>query len=147
MKKSKVAVASVIILSMLLLCAISFTACNNNNDENDYNPLLNAYYAVRREYEDEFLTEMNACMKLAGDNSYVRIDTNPYNISDYYNAVYELILLTFNEEIDLPYYIEEEMNRTSALDGTRTEKFGDIEVSWKYHPNRGLDVMYKYIKN
>ena len=41
----------------------------------------------------------------------------------------------------MPQYIQEEMLRTRAIDGTVRATFGTITASWTYHPDDGLFVI------
>jgi hypothetical protein len=40
----------------------------------------------------------------------------------------------------------EEIEETAAIDGIqrRTFKSQGVNVSWKYHPDRGLEIMWSY---
>jgi len=35
------------------------------------------------------------------------------------------------------------MEQTTSMDGRQTESWDDIEVSWSYHPDRGMDSVWK----
>ncbi len=79
------------------------------------------------------------------DGSYLTIDTNPYDWDDdglaypeAYTAVQEV-----NEALDLPSSLLNDMGETTANDGKQIETYGDLTVSWKYHPDKGLEVTYK----
>ena len=87
---------------------------------------------------------------IASDGTYLIIDTNPYDWEDdgaaYMDAYYAIE--TINQELGLPSYLFEDMGTTTSLDGKQTETFEDqgIIVSWRYHPDRGLEVTYKKIR-
>ena len=38
--------------------------------------------------------------------------------------------------------LNSKMNKTRALDGTMSEENNKVEVSWTYHPDDGLEVIY-----
>lgn len=81
---------------------------------------------------------------LARDESYMEIDTNP-NDEEYYlkediGAAYVIVA---NEALGLPDSVAMKMSQTRALDGRQTETYGDITVSWTYHPDHGLDMLYE----
>lgn len=80
---------------------------------------------------------------VASDGSYLTIDTNPDNIDDYTNYTAYYTIMSVNEALGLPESLMEKMNRTRAMDGTQSEEFEDIEVSWTYHPDNGLCVTYE----
>lgn len=83
---------------------------------------------------------------MADDGSYLSIDTNPDDeeevfISDAWSAIVEI-----NRELNIPESIDEDMLHTTFNDGKQTEEFKNISVSWKYHPNKGIEVIYKKTK-
>lgn len=83
------------------------------------------------------------------DNSYIQFDSNPYNLdSDTFAArldamVAPSFLKTMNEDFNLPDWLYEEMVGTRALDGMQKEVFEHLTVSWTYHPDQGLEVLYR----
>ena len=80
---------------------------------------------------------------VASDGSYLSIDTNPKDKDDYTDYAAYLSLYLINEKLGLPDSLMEDMGHTSSLDGKQTETFEDVTVTWKYHPDRGLEVTYK----
>lgn len=81
---------------------------------------------------------------LARDESYLEIDTNP-NDEEYYlkEDIGSAYIIAANEVLGLPDSVAMKMSQTRALDGRQTETYGDITVSWTYHPDNGLDVLYE----
>lgn len=83
------------------------------------------------------------------DNSYIQFDTNPFNVDpDSMAARVDAIaapffLETMNENFGLPDWLYEEMIGTRALDGMQKEVFEHLTVSWTYHPDQGLEVLYR----
>jgi len=80
---------------------------------------------------------------LASDGSYLTVDTNPRDKDDYteieaYYAIGDII-----SELGLPDSLYNDMGHTSSADGKQEESFDDLTVSWKYHPDRGLEVTFK----
>lgn len=79
---------------------------------------------------------------------YLSIDTNPYDYdSDSYLAdTYAVSALTaiqkINSRLGLPTYLYQEMIETRALDGRQTYYGSSVNVSWRYHPDSGLEVRY-----
>lgn len=49
------------------------------------------------------------------------------------------------DALELPDSLYSEMASTNALMGRQTETFGDIQVSWSYHPDNGLDAIFKLV--
>lgn len=85
--------------------------------------------------------------ELGEDGSYLYIDTNPEDNEDdglayieAYTAVEEV-----NDALGLPDSLYSDMGETTGADGKQTEEFDEqnLTVSWRYHPDRGLEVTYK----
>lgn len=98
------------------------------------------------------LSDTKFC-ELGGDGSYLQIDTNPYdydNDSYFYDSTDTFkgtqLIKQANSLLGLPSSVYERMNHTTALSGTQTYSAYKLEVSWTYHPDNGLEVMYE-IKN
>lgn len=45
------------------------------------------------------------------------------------------------EKLDAPASLEQRMNTTRAIDGTREETWGSYRATWTYHPDQGLHVV------
>lgn len=45
------------------------------------------------------------------------------------------------DALDVPTSVKSLMDTTRALDGRQTGSWGDIEASWSYHPDQGLDIV------
>lgn len=58
-------------------------------------------------------------------------------IYEAYNAIKKI-----NEALGFPESVLYKMNQTRSLDGIQTYSNSELEVSWTYHPNRGLEVNY-----
>lgn len=87
---------------------------------------------------------------VGSDGSYLSIDTNPYDRDDdglAYPAAYTAIK-EINSALGLPDSLISEMGSTTGADGKQSETFDDvgITVTWKYHPDKGLEVTYKKSK-
>ena len=80
---------------------------------------------------------------VASDGSYLSVDTNPDDEEDYMDYGAYLSLFLINAELGLPESLMEDMGHTSSNDGKQTEVFENVTVTWKYHPDRGLEVTYK----
>lgn len=86
----------------------------------------------------------------ASDGSYMKIDTNPNNEdrdSIFYNTAVErdsLNAIKFvNEKLGFSDSLYQKMLSTTALMGRQTEENKKFIVSWSYHPDKGLEVMYE----
>jgi hypothetical protein len=42
-------------------------------------------------------------------------------------------------ELDVPSSVSSHIDQTTSLDGRQAESWGDVTLSWTYHPDRGLD--------
>ena len=54
-----------------------------------------------------------------------------------------------NKALGLPDSLMAEFGETTGADGKQTEDFPEqgVTVSWKYHPDKGLEVTYKILKS
>lgn len=142
--KKKTAFVVLIVAVVALVCVLA--ACDNDDHASSgsvasANAIEKAYNKLASKYG---ASDMRAAVDIGDDKSYVSIDSNPYNIDDYYNATYVSMIKSFNEYLNLPDYVYEEMLHTSSADGVRSETVGKITVVWKYHPDKGLEATYKY---
>lgn len=105
------------------------------NHGNSTNEIFRKFYEV---YSD-------CTLSIADDSSYIMVDTNPSN-ADHGTLYAETGLghiTTLNKALGLPDWLYEEMMKTRALDGRQKETFDKVTVSWSYHPNQGLEVIYR----
>ncbi|MDD6984957.1 MAG: hypothetical protein PUJ47_07130 [Clostridia bacterium] len=137
-KRKIIIVATILIIVLsLLLCACDDNSNNNSNHGNSKsNPLNTAYDTLYKEFG------WNSCYTLGSDKSYLQVDTNPYDIDDYYNATYLEILKSAITALKLPDYIYQRMLKTTAMQGRQEVTANGITVSWTYHPNKGLEAMF-----
>lgn len=47
------------------------------------------------------------------------------------------------ERTDAPDYVVSQMESTRALDGRQSTEWGDYAAEWTYHPDDGLDVLFR----
>lgn len=83
---------------------------------------------------------------LSSDEKSISIDTNPFDIEDYYDEDSWTLVEDVNEGLGLPDSILDEMEHTSAMDGRISREYDGISVSWKYHPDKGLQVVYSLVE-
>ena len=83
-----------------------------------------------------------------GDNTYLSSDGLSLTIDgedEYdYDSLADILIVI--ESLDLPDSLWDEMLNTSALMGKQSAKYDDYEVSWSYHPDNGLDAIFKVLK-
>lgn len=87
--------------------------------------------------------------ELGSDNSYLSADTNVYDLDDYTNSNIWYSIKEMNTKIGLPASLANDMANTTWSMGKQKEIFEDVgvEVSWTYHPDKGMEVTYKLINN
>lgn len=87
--------------------------------------------------------------ELLDNGNCLKVDTNPYNTGSLMGTVGERdqsIIKTLNERLNLPESLTEKMSQTRAIDGRLTEQIGDLEISWTYSPESGLEAIYEKIQ-
>lgn len=47
------------------------------------------------------------------------------------------------DSMDAPQAVVSHMEQTTSMDGRQTETWDNIEASWSYHPDRGMDSVFK----
>lgn len=74
------------------------------------------------------------------------VDNNPLNMKSgsimFSDTGLNHVKLT-NKALELPDWLYKEMVNTRAIDGRQREIFEDVTVTWSYHPNQGLEVIYR----
>ena len=45
--------------------------------------------------------------------------------------------------LGLPDSLTEKMKSTRSMDERQNESYDNVAVSWTYHPDKGLEVMYE----
>lgn len=136
-KRKKTIIISSIVLGVIIIGIITISIIMNANKKVNFQELY-----------DEYCTPMWAL--IGEDDSYLYVDTNPNDIED--NGVRYLeafdAVENINKALGLPSSLIIEMGNTTGSDGKQTRTYEDlgIEVSWKYHPNLGLEVTYLKLK-
>lgn len=137
-KKSILAIALVSPIIIIAIFAIILSAVTKNVQINLYN-----------KYSD--IANENWCT-IDTSGKWISIDTNPYNIDkDDFTYTDKRVILEATEKIkeinlDLGFTeaLYQKMSSTTALQGTQYEENEKYKVSWSYHPDNGLEVMYEY---
>ena len=128
----------IIIIAAVIVVAAAAIYFFTQNGGGDSGPNFQKLY---NEYCDSTWAE------LGDDGSYLYIDTNPDDNEDdglAYVAAYTAVK-NVNSALELPDSLLSDMEETTGADGKQTEEFDDLNltVSWRYHPDRGLEVTYK----
>ena len=76
------------------------------------------------------------------DKAQMFVDIMPEGPEDDGVAYYEayIAIKNVNKELGLPDSVLNDMERTTSADGKQTAVFDNINVSWRYHPDKGLEV-------
>ena len=129
-KKKKTVVTIISVVVAIIIAIIAFTAIGNASKPN-----------FEEIYYEYCSSSWASC---ASDGTYLRVDTNPYDFDDeglYYIEAYYAIE-KINAELGLPESLLEEMVNTTGNMGKQSRVYEKLEVTWSYHPDKGLEVMY-----
>lgn len=83
-----------------------------------------------------------------GADNYLYIDTNPYDydsdssLATLYAPEALEAITEIHRLLDIPSYIYDEMLSTTAIDGVQSYSGSRVNITWRYHPDRGLEVRY-----
>ena len=77
------------------------------------------------------------------DWSFIIVDTNPDDKDDYYNKASFDLVRNLNQAMEFPSSVMERMIRTTFVQGIQTYEGKKFEVSWTFHPDKGLCVTYE----
>lgn len=157
-KQMKNPFASVAILAIsIIICLTSvfgLAACStadnsiqrpSTEDTDTQQPVTDKYARLQQAYDKVKLQYSSAtlCYEIGDDGSYIEVDTNPLDFDDFYNPTYTKVIEAFNEELGVPDYVYKLMITTTALQGRQTETVNGLIISWTYHPDNGLEVIYR----
>lgn len=128
-RKTVLGIGAVVLAGILIL--IIFVYHRNANE------LRNAFEAAGGEnFCGEWAT-------VSRDGSYLTIDTNPADVDDFYDGDALTVIRKINSALGLPDSLIEKMMSTRAMDGRQSASYGNIAITWTYHPNEGLEIMYE----
>ncbi len=120
---------SVVVLTATVVALFAASCSGKNKLKSAYDDVIATYGA-------------SPCIMISGDLSYISIDTNPYNLDDYFNNSYMNYIKALNSKLGMPDYVYQEMITTSAIQGKQSETINGIKVTWSYHPDNGLEIIY-----
>ncbi len=121
--------AAVVLLAVCTILAVRYTD-NKNIFENAY----------EKAGGDEVCKKWVTVMR---DGSGIKIDTNPRNIEEFYDDDALKAVRRINNALGMPDSVIEKMLSTRALDGRQSQTYNGITVSWTYHPDAGLEIVYE----
>lgn len=142
----------ILVMMLIALVCLTCIACNSTEPvetkpietvdliEEAKEKLYNAYNvccAKALEYDDGYAI-------LSYDYMSLTLDTRPDNPRYVLgiDLAYEMVFGT-NKHLGLPSSLDEKMRSTRALDGMQTQDCGEYTVTWNYHPDNGLKVIYE----
>ncbi len=132
-----------------LLCVLLVGCTQKSNDtytESTIDPIEQAKEKLEEAYEEccADSTAYPSFASLGYDKMSLIIDTNPDNSSYYsYESAALSAIFLINRQLELPSSISDKMSSTRALDGMQTQNCGEYTVTWNYHPDNGLKVIYE----
>ncbi len=129
-KKKKDKKKPLIIVAVILVIVIALIALSGGGSKSDFNTM---YSSIAGE----------SWCEIATDGTWMKLDTNPYDLDDYNNTTAWSKIKTVLNDLGFPSSVSEEMAETRALDGKQTASTDEYEVSWTYHPDSGLETMFK----
>ena len=122
-----------LVVGMLAVITM-LTACGGTNFKNIEKTLLE---------EDPGLSSY---IDVAGDGSYLEIDTNPLDIEDVSDFDAYVAVDKVNKILKFPESVMVKIGRTSSLNGVQTHEGDGVTLTWKYHPDSGLEALYEKTK-
>ena len=85
---------------------------------------------------------MSPFCTLASDNSYLKIDTNPYD-NENSDTLYLHSVEKLNKQLGFSSSTYQKMLNTRPIDGKQTDETNKVKVSWSYTTGKGMDVLYE----
>lgn len=156
--KKGFAIAGTVVCAVALILTIILTAVYVNLPEDSYDDDYSYDYDYDYDFDSDSDSDFNLFSNkledaydlycdyyyadIAYDGSYLSIDTNPYDIDDEFDTDAWEAIQEVNDYLDIPDSTEALMKNTRALDGRQEKTHGDVTVSWTYHPDSGLEVIY-----
>lgn len=127
-----------IILVLAVLCLLC--GCSNGGNKKSFTSLYERYCK-------------EPWAEVGSDGSYLSIDSNPYDVDDkksgsseYFSEAWEAVK-NINKELGFTDAVNKKMGETSSLDGRQSESINGVNLSWKYHPDKGMEIMYTFEAN
>ena len=106
--------------------------------------LINSRPSFQRAFEDAGgANNIGEWVTVSKDGKSMRIDTNPADEEGYYSSKATNAIRDINESLGLPEALYDKMGETRAIDGRQTAAYKNISVSWTYHPDDGLEIIYE----
>lgn len=99
-----------------------------------------AYQAAIDKMKKAYKARRSPSTHLSSDGLSIVIDSNNNtNVASLFD------ISTVIEKLELPDSLIDNMKQTTAMMGKLSETYGDFNVTWSYHPDNGLDVIFRVI--
>ena len=123
----------------VILCITLFAGCVSKEDE-----LFKEAVSILEENGTQPYGDMEITYyEIADDESYIKIDTNPYDIDDFFVEEADQLVKDVNSVLGFSSSLYEKMGATTALDGRQSDENDYFVVSWTFHPDNGLNILYE----
>lgn len=119
-------------------CTITATTANGKTDTCEV-VVISAGPDLQKIYSEYCKSSFAS---LALDGSYFSVDTNPNDIEDHIDYDAYLAIVAINKALNLPESVLNKMESTRALDGMQSYSNDELEITWTYHPDNGLEISY-----
>lgn len=131
------------ILCMLLLLIFCFAlvACGTQSTPSTNDTVTSSEEAKNKLSELYNSVDGSSFLVLGYDGMSLTLDTNPTDIPDFDGGAKLVALI--NSYLGLPSSLTTKMASTRALDGMQTQNCGEYTVTWNYHPDKGMKVIYE----
>ena len=138
----------IISVLLMLVMAMSIVACNSTETDKTPETTVSPIEEAKTKLQEAYDT----CCTGSGKSQYARlgydemslvIDTKPDDSYFRYEDDALSAIVRVNTYLGLPSSLTEKMSSTRALDGTQTQNCGKYTVTWNYHPDNGLKVIYE----
>ncbi len=141
----------ILCLFLSIIMCVSLVACGNDRvteattevTTEAFDPVENAKEKLAKAYETCCDGVDIKYASLGYDKMSLTIDTKPNDTYYRYEDDAVTAIVAINVFLELPSSIIEKMTSTRALDGVQTQDCGDYTVTWNYHPDNGLKVIYE----
>ena len=127
-------------------CEITVTTVNGKTDT--CKVIVEAHIPNFKEMYASY--DSNDWCDIASDGSYMKVDTNPNDFDSdnlwlYYETFSEAdkFIESANSALGFSSALKAKMNTTTWSMGRQTQENDRYIVSWTYHPDKGLEVMYE----
>lgn len=80
--------------------------------------------------------------KLSDGGKSLSVDTNPQDKDNWSSLGGSQAVRNINKYMGFPEALNEMIGDTSSLDGRITKEYKGYEITWKYHPDTGLEIIY-----